>query len=71
MEANEVHGGIHISYSIYCPFCGHYHDDHYDREWFEEVVGGDFPCDQSDYDVTYKANCKECHQDFIIKGFRH
>ena len=64
-------GQVHISYSVVCPNCDYMHDNDDDSEWFDETMGGGFPCEQSAFNSDYEAECKECKQHFTINGFIH
>jgi hypothetical protein len=70
-EKKKVTGQIDISYSVYCPHCEENLDDYYDKEWWNETMGGDFPCEADAYRSEYPATCKHCKKDFIINGFIH
>lgn len=69
-EVPKITGDIHISYTVYCPQCGKHYDDYYDKEWFDNTMGSDFPVDDG-YNQQFNAKCDGCGQEFIVDGFVH
>lgn len=69
-EVPKVTGEVHISYYVDCPHCGKNYDDSYDREWFDNTMGGDFPIDDG-WNQEFEAKCDGCGQEFIVDGFVH
>jgi hypothetical protein len=67
-EIKKTEGSISISYHVYCPHCGDYLDDYYDKEWFGNTMGEDFPIDDG-YNQTFQAVCPKCNGEFLIETF--
>ena len=67
-ELKKVEGSIHISHSVDCPYCEETMYDDLDREWWNTNITDQLPSEYAQKD-TYKINCKECGEQFIINGF--
>ena len=70
MTKKESIGEISIDYNVYCPHCKSSMDDTWDKEWFYNTMGGDFPIDDG-YKQKFDAMCPHCNQEFVITGFQY
>lgn len=67
-EVKKTEGIICISHFVECPYCGESMSDDFDKEWWDENITDQLPCNE-EYKSTFEPVCKGCKKKFVVDGF--